>query len=107
MIAYKFAAVCTILGIVVAVAVAHPSAVTQEGRFPKAAKFDVSGGQPDAMPEDRVAIWLRVASRAPLTKQALFSATTQSQPSRHVAVISPLIPALPSSKLSKAIRMTP
>jgi hypothetical protein len=48
MIAYKFAAVCTILGIVVAVAVAHPSAVTQEGRFPKAAKFDVSGGQPDA-----------------------------------------------------------
>ena len=43
MIAYKFAAVCTILGIVAAVAVAHPSDVTQEGRFLKAAKFNVSG----------------------------------------------------------------
>jgi hypothetical protein len=48
MIAYKFAAVCTILGIVVAVAMAHPSTVTQEGMFPKAAKFDVSGSQPHA-----------------------------------------------------------
>jgi hypothetical protein len=48
MIAHKFAAVCTILGVVVAaVAVAHPS-VTQEGRVLKAAKIDVSGGQPDA-----------------------------------------------------------
>ena len=35
MIAYKFAAVfaSTILGIAVAAAVAHPSAVTQDGRF--------------------------------------------------------------------------
>jgi hypothetical protein len=49
MIAHKFAAVfaTTILGIAVAVAVAHPSAVTQDAKFPKAAKFDVSGGQPD------------------------------------------------------------
>jgi hypothetical protein len=32
-----------------------------------------------------------VASTAALTKQALFSATTESSPSRYVAVISPLI----------------
>ena len=50
MIAYKFAAVfaSTMLGIAVAAAVARPSAVTQDGRFLKAAKFDVSGRQPDA-----------------------------------------------------------
>jgi hypothetical protein len=50
MIAYKFAAVfaSTMLGIAVAVAVARPSVETQDGRFLKAAKFDVSGGQPDA-----------------------------------------------------------
>jgi hypothetical protein len=50
MIAYKFAAIfaSTVLGIAVAVAVARPSAVTQDGRFLKTAKFDASGGQPDA-----------------------------------------------------------
>jgi hypothetical protein len=50
MIAYKVAAVfaSTMLGIAVAVAVARPSVVMQDGRFLKTAKFDVSGGQPDA-----------------------------------------------------------
>jgi len=49
MFAYKFTAVfaATILGIAVAVALAHPSAEMQEGKFLKAAKFDVSGSQSD------------------------------------------------------------
>jgi hypothetical protein len=49
MFAYKFATACAgaILGITVAVALAHPSAETNDGKFFKAAKLDVLGSQPD------------------------------------------------------------
>lgn len=49
MLAYKFAAAFAgaMLGIAVAVALAHPSIEMNNGNFPKAAKFDVSDSQPD------------------------------------------------------------
>jgi hypothetical protein len=49
MLAYKFAALfaSTILGIAVAVALAHPSAETNDGKFLKAAKLDFSDTQPE------------------------------------------------------------
>jgi hypothetical protein len=49
MFAYKFATGCigATLGIAVAAALAHPSAATDDGKFPETARLDVLGNQPD------------------------------------------------------------
>ena len=64
MLSYKFvaASVGAVVAVTVAVVLTYPFAQTNNVNFSKAAKLDVSRGQPDAQCPDRVALWMRVAS---------------------------------------------